>query len=149
MSFAIFVARVAASVTLAALLVVSTRWADLLKALRVLRVPEVFVVVLGMTYRYIFLFLRALENLLLARSSRTVGQTDDQERRRWIGASMGTLMGKSFKTSNDVYQAFVARCFTGDVRTITNFHMRDEDWLFVSLSLVLLAAALLVDLGIR
>ncbi|MGA7669140.1 MAG: cobalt ECF transporter T component CbiQ [Nitrolancea sp.] len=148
MSFIIFISRVAASVTLAALLVVTTRWSDLLKSMRVFRVPEVFIVVLGMTYRYIFLLLKALENLFLARASRTVGQSTEQERRRWIGASMGTLLGKSFKTSNDVYQAMVARGFTGDVRTITNFAMRDEDWLFVAVAAVVLASALLLDMGL-
>lgn len=148
MSFAIFVSRVATSVTLAALLVVTTRWSDLLKAMRVFRVPEVFIVVLGMTYRYIFLLLKALENLFLARVSRTVGESTEQERRRWIGSSMGTLLGKSFKTSNDVYQAMVARGFTGDVRTITNFAMRDEDWLFMAAAAVILASALLLDMGL-
>ncbi len=148
MSFVIFVSRVTASVTLAALLVVTTRWSDLLKAMRVFRVPEVFIVVLGMTYRYIFLLLKALENLFLARASRTVGVSSEQERRRWIGSSMGTMLGKSFKTSNDVYQAMVARGFTGDVRTITNFAMRDEDWLFIALSAVILASALLLDMGL-
>ncbi len=148
MSFVIFVTRVAASVTLAALLVVTTRWSDLLKAMRVFRVPEVFIVVLGMTYRYIFLLLKSLENLFLARASRTVGESSERERRRWIGSSMGTLLGKSFKTSNDVYMAMVARGFTGDVRTITNFAMRDEDWLFVAVSAVILASALLLDMGL-
>ncbi len=148
-SLAIFVTRVSASVSLAILLVVTTQWADLLKALRVIRVPSVFIVVLGMTYRYIFLLLQTVENLFLARSSRTVGRPTDAEQRRWIGSSMGTLMGKSFKTSNDVYQAMVARGFTGDVYTISDFKMRDEDWLFVSLSVVLLALALIFDLGLR
>jgi energy-coupling factor transporter transmembrane protein EcfT len=43
----------------------------------------------------------------------------------------------------------VARGFGGDVRTISQFQMRDEDWLFVALSVALLAIALLVDLGLR
>lgn len=149
LSVLIFVTRVTASVSLAVLLVVTTRWADLLKGMRALGLPEVFIVVLGMTYRYIFLFLRALENLVLARASRTVGETTDNERRGWIGTSMGSLLSKSMKTSNDVYQAMVARGFTGDVRTLTDFTMRDEDWLFFTAGVVLLAAALLVDLGLR
>jgi cobalt/nickel transport system permease protein len=149
LSMAIFVTRVSTSVSLAILLVVTTQWADLLKALRVIRVPSVFIVVLGMTYRYIFLFLQTVENLFLARASRSVGRATEAEQRRWIGSSMGALMSKSFKTSNDVYQAMVARGFTGDVYTISNFQMRDEDWLFVSASVVILAVALLFDLGLR
>jgi hypothetical protein len=53
----LFVSRVGVSVSLAVLLVVTTPWADVLKSLRALRTPQVFVLVLSMTYRYIFLFL--------------------------------------------------------------------------------------------
>jgi cobalt ECF transporter T component CbiQ len=148
-SAAIFVTRVAVSVSLAVLLVVTTRWADLLKALRVLRIPSAFIVVLGMTYRYIFLFLQTVENLFLARASRTVGISSEREQRHWIGNGMGSLMSKSFTTSNAVYLAMVARGFTGDVRTLSDFAMRDEDWLLVSSGIVLLAVALMVDMGLR
>ena len=41
--------RVCASVSLAILLILTTKWADILKSLRVLRVPSVFVLVLAMT----------------------------------------------------------------------------------------------------
>ena len=44
--------RVGASVSIAVLLVLTTRWTSLLKALRVLHVPQAFVLILGMTYRY-------------------------------------------------------------------------------------------------
>ena len=43
-----------------------------LKALRVLRVPVVVVVVLGMTYRYILLLLEIAHEMFEARRSRTV-----------------------------------------------------------------------------
>jgi cobalt/nickel transport system permease protein len=148
-SGAAFVTRVAASVSLAVLLVTTTRWADLLKAMRVLRLPAIFIVILGMTYRYVFLFLQLVERLFLARASRTVGDTAAREQRQWLGGGMGTLLGKSFKTSNDVYVAMVARGFTGDVRTMSEFRMRDEDWLLLAAGVVALAMALLVDLGLR
>jgi cobalt/nickel transport system permease protein len=149
LSGGLFISRVAASVSLAVLLVVTTTWADLLKALRSLRAPSIFIVVLGMTYRYIFLFLHTVEHLFLARASRTVSAGADSEQRRWIGATMGTLMSKSFKTSNDVYLAMVARGFTGEFRTMNNFKMRDEDWLFVFTSIVVLGAGLMLDMTLR
>jgi cobalt/nickel transport system permease protein len=147
-SVATFVTRVVTSVSFGVLLVMTTRWADLLKALRVLRVPEVFIVVLGMTYRYIFLFLRSVESLFMARSSRTVGTTSEQERRQWVGATAGMMLSKSMQMSNDVYQAMVARGFSGDVRTLTTFSMRDEDWLFVAVGVVLLSVTLLADMAL-
>ena len=131
------------------MLVVTTRWADLLKAMRVLRIPTVFIVVLGMTYRYIFLFLQKVESLFLARASRTVGRSNDGEQRRWVGNTMGALLSKSFQTSSDVYQAMVARGFTGEMHTLSTLQMRDEDWLMASLGVVILAGALLVEQGLR
>ena len=63
----------AVSVSLAVLLVLTTPWADLLKSLQAMRVPQVFVLVLSMTYRYIFLFLHTLNGMFEARKSRRRG----------------------------------------------------------------------------
>ena len=89
---AIFVLRVGASVSLAILLILTTRWADILKSLRVLRVPTVFVIVLSMTYRYIFLLLHTANGMFLARKSRMVAHTSGKEERWWIVSAIGVLM---------------------------------------------------------
>lgn len=138
----VFIARVGVSVSLAVLLVLTTRWADLLKTLRVLRVPEVFVLVLSMTYRYLFLFLHTLGGMLEARRSRTVGRTGGAEQRRWIVASIGCLMRRSFQMSSDVYSAMHARGFTGHIRSHSTYRMTGADWLALGGSVLLAAAAL-------
>jgi len=147
-SAALFIARVGTSVSLAVLLVLTTRWARLLKALRVLHVPEAFVIVLGMTYRYLFLFLHLANNMFLARQSRTVGPTSGAEQRRWTATTAGALFSKSMKMSGDVHQAMLARGFRGDLRTLADFHMGDSDWLLVAAGLFLAAALLLLDRGL-
>ena len=123
----IFVSRVGVSVSLAVLLVLTTPWADVLKSLRALKVPQVFVLVLSMAYRYIFLFLHTANGILLARKSRVVGRTSGSEQRRWITGTMGNLMGRAFKMSNDVYAAMLARGFGGEVRTFTTYSLRAAD----------------------
>jgi cobalt/nickel transport system permease protein len=125
----LFVSRVGVSVSLAVLMVVTTPWADVLKSLRALRTPQVFVLVLSMTYRYIFLFLHTANGMLLARKSRVVGRTTGGEQRRWITGTMGNLMSRAFKMSNDVYAAMLARGFTGEVRVYSTYRMRAADWL--------------------
>ncbi len=125
----LFVSRVGVSVSLAVLLVVTTPWSDVLKSLRSLRVPQVFILVLSMTYRYIFLFLHTANGILLARKSRVVGRATGGEQRRWITGTMGNLMGRAFKMSNDVYAAMLARGFTGEARTYSTYRMHSADWL--------------------
>jgi cobalt/nickel transport system permease protein len=141
----LFISRVAVSVSLAVLLVVTTPWADVLKSLKALRVPQVFVLVLSMTYRYIFLFLHTANGILLARKSRMVGRASGAEQRRWITGTMGNLMSRAFKMSNDVYAAMLARGFTGEARSYTTYRMRFADW--AGLTLVAAVAVLAVLAG--
>ncbi len=137
----VFVARVGVSVSLAVLLILSTRWADILKSLSALRVPSIFIVILAMTYRYIFLFLHTANGMFLARKSRSVAYTSGQEQRWWIVSSMGSLMSRSFRLSEDVYQAMLARGFDGRIRTFDDYHPGAADWLFLAGSLVLAVLA--------
>ncbi len=144
-SAVVFVARVGVSVSLAVMLVLTTPWADLLKGLHALKVPSVFVLVLSMGYRYIFLFLHTLNGMFEARKSRVVARLGGGEDRRWITRSMGALMSRSFKMSNDVYAAMLARGFTGEIRTYTRFRMRLQDWASVAGALAI--AALTLPMG--
>ncbi|HET6319650.1 MAG TPA: cobalt ECF transporter T component CbiQ [Chloroflexota bacterium] len=138
----VFVARVGVNVSLAVMLVLTTPWADLLKSMHALKVPGVFVLVLSMTYRYIFLFLHTLNGLFEARKSRVVARLGGGEDRRWITRSMGALMSRSFKMSNDVYAAMLARGFTGEVRAYSSYRMRLQDWLALVVAVAIAAATL-------
>jgi cobalt/nickel transport system permease protein len=141
----LLVMRVGVSVSLAVLLVMTTPWADILKSLRAIRVPQIFVLILSMTYRYIFLFLHTINGIFLARRSRLVARTRGAEQRRWIGGTLGNLMSRSFKMSNDVYAAMLARGFTGEMRAYTTFAMTGRDWLLLGASVGVAAGLLVVD----
>ena len=134
------ISRVLTSATLAITLVLTTPWAHVLKALRVLRVPVVFVVILGMTYRYIFLLLQTARDMFESRRSRTVGRLDAAEQRRLATASIGVLMTKSFQLSSDVYLAMQSRGFRGEVYVLDEFSLHARDWIALAL-FVLVAAA--------
>ncbi len=120
--------RVSTSVSLGMLLVLTTPWNTLLKALHVLRVPDSFILILGMTFRYIHLLLNTLDDMLLSRKSRVVGRLDGATQRRVIGATAGTLLGKSLALSGDVYLAMQSRGYRGSPRTLDTFVMRGRDW---------------------
>lgn len=121
------VARAETAATLSALLVLTTPWPHLLKSLRTFRVPVLLVMVLGMTYRYIFSILRTAVDMLESRKSRTVGQLTPAEQRRIMVASAGVLLGKSLQMSDEVHQAMLSRGFRGEVRLLDDFRLRLED----------------------
>jgi len=120
--------RVETAATLALLLVFTTPWSHVLKALRIFRVPVVFVVILGMTCRYILLMLETAHEMFESRQSRTVGRLDGPARRRMAVSSAGVLLSRTFQLSGDVYLAMQARGFRGEVYVLDEFRMVARDW---------------------
>lgn len=133
--------RVETAVTLSLLLILTTLWTHVLKALSVLGVPVVFIVILGMTHRYIFLMLQTARDMFESRRSRTVGDLDGRERRRLAAASVGVLLTKSFHLSGEVYLAMQSRGFRGEVDTLDDFEMRPRDWAALCLFVLAVAVA--------
>lgn len=126
---ALLVMRVAVSVSLAVLVALSTRWSELLQALRSFRVPAVFVLILSMTYRYIYLLLGLAADMYEARASRLSGSAGPREDRRFAAASAGSLLGKSFALSADVYAAMVSRGYRGEPHSRRHLRLSPADLL--------------------
>jgi cobalt/nickel transport system permease protein len=134
---AMLVMRVAASVSMAVLLVVTTQWIRLLKALYVLKTPEVVIMILAMTYRYIHLFLRTVEGMFLAKKSREISDLRLKEQHGWIASRLGVLVGKSYRLSNDVHMAMTSRGWTGNPTLMDDFTINSIDKLWIAITLAI------------
>ncbi len=139
-SFLILRAETAA--TLAALLVLCTPWAQILRALRWFRIPAVLVAILGMTYRYIFLLLQSAQDMFEAREARLIGVLEPADRRRLAAASAGLLLSKTIQLGSEVHSAMQARGFRGEVRLLDEPRLERTDWLAAAAFVGLAGAAL-------
>ncbi len=137
--------RVSTSLSLAMMLVLTTPWNTVLAALGVLHVPDVFILILGMTYRYIYLLLHTANDMFLSRKSRTVGRLTDAEARRTLASVSATLLDKSLALSGEVYLAMQSRGFRGSLVTLKPIRMTWGDW--VGLGIGLASAGLAIFLG--
>jgi cobalt ECF transporter T component CbiQ len=136
-SVALIVTRVATSISLVVLVTMTTRWSRLLAGLRALFVPRLFVLVLGMTYRYVFYLLNAVTDMYTARQARTVARDADvASGRAFVAASAGALFGKAHALSDEVHMAMVARGYDGNSRTLDAARVRLLDVEFALLALV-------------
>jgi cobalt/nickel transport system permease protein len=122
------IARAETAATLSGLMVLTTPWPRVLKALRTFRCPMVFVAILGMTYRYLFVMLQTAFEMFESRKSRTVGVSSPEERRRLAASAAGVLLSKSIHLSNDVHLAMQSRGFRGEVYLIHEFRASSADW---------------------
>jgi cobalt ECF transporter T component CbiQ len=122
------ISRAETAATLSALLVLTTPWPWVLKALRTFRCPAVFVVILGMTYRYVFVILETALDMFESRKSRTVGVLEPADRRRLSAATAGVLLSKSLQLSGEVHLAMQSRGFRGEVHIMQDFRAKASDW---------------------
>ncbi|MCC7157632.1 MAG: cobalt ECF transporter T component CbiQ [Bryobacterales bacterium] len=122
-------ARALATSTVGTLLVFTTPWNLVLKAMRWFRVPLVAVVLIGTTYRYIFLFLETAIDMMQSKKSRIVGRLPLAEKRRLAAAGIGVLLSKAFDLAGEVHLAMQARGYRGEVRVFDDFRMRGRDWI--------------------
>jgi cobalt/nickel transport system permease protein len=138
------VARVEAAVTLTTMLVLTTPWQQVLKALRSLYVPKEIVMMLMMAHRYIFLLSENATQMFESRESRRVGILRGQEQRRLGSQTAGVLMSKSIDLGQEVFLAMQSRGYRGEVQILeeTKITWRDSLALCVFVTVAVLAIGL-------
>ena len=138
------VARVAAGAGFGLLVVWTTRWTDLLRALGSMGVPDVVVATLAMTQKQIMSLLRTVENMHLARESRMLSNGTASLNRGWVVERMAFVARRSMKTADDVYDAMVARGFAGEMPSLVRLRAtaRDAVWIAASIAVCVLVVGL-------
>ena len=139
----LFISRVATSVSIVALLTLTTRWNLILKSLRVFKIPLIFVMVLEMTYRYIFLLIKTVKEMHLARRSRTIKKHGLEKGRNWVAGRIGYLFRKSYDLSQKVHFAMLSRGYTGEAKTLSQPKINRVDYGWSILSLAIIGIVLL------
>ncbi|MBK5211662.1 MAG: cobalt ECF transporter T component CbiQ [Coriobacteriia bacterium] len=132
--------RVVASAGFALLIVWTMRWTDLLSALSQMKVPDIIVATLAMAQKQIVSLMRTVEQIHLARESRTLGKGTTAENRRWVTERIAFVLQKSVKTADDVYDAMLARGYSGSMRVLhrTSATVRDRSYVALSAGIAVL-----------
>lgn len=108
------------SVQAAVLLAATTRFADLLTALKQLRTPRLFVTIITLMWRYLFVIGEEARRLLRARASRSASAAGRRPggnlpwRARVTGGLAGSLLLRSLERSDRVYAAMLSRGYNGE-----------------------------------
>lgn len=109
-----FILRAAVCVSLVLLLTATTRPDRLFSGLRSLGVPRVFVMLLTMMERYLWVLVRIAEEIHLAKISRSITGGTVRDEQAWVAAGMGSLFRRTRSLGHEVYLAMVSRGYTGE-----------------------------------
>lgn len=129
------------SIQAAILLVAVTQFPDLIHALEHLHVPAMLTTIVAFLYRYLFVLTDEVFRLMRAREARSAtlpGQRSGGSliwRGRIAGHMAGQLFLRSYERSDRIYNAMLARGYTGQLRTLHPHSMTRTDWLAGALAL--------------
>ena len=132
------------SVQMAILLVATTQFPDLIHAFEHLKTPRTLTTIIAFLYRYLFVLTDEAYRLLRARSARSAGLPGKHRggslfwRAKVTGSMAGQLFLRSYERSDRIYNAMLARGYSGHIRTLNPHTMQRSDWLMLILSVLLL-----------
>ena len=142
------VLRVVTSISYSMLVILTTRWTKIISSLKAIGVPNIFVVIASISYRYIFLLLESAEKLYLAKKMRTI-KTDIKQEQNWVGSIVGILAVKTHHLSREVHQGMISRGFSKDIVFLRQEGINILDILSIIFILMIDIAILYMDRSIK
>ena len=145
-TFASIFIKCGLTVIVSILLVSTTGMIKLSEALRMLKVPKIFVLQLLLTYRYISVLLEEVSRMLIAYSLRAPNQKGVS--RKALGSFVGQLLLRTMDRAQRVYQSMNLRGFNGDYNSCHDYEMRVNDIAYIIVWSMLFIIARFYDVPI-
>ncbi len=122
--------------------------ADLAHALHSLKLPAKLVLLLLITYRYIFLIEDELQTMLRAAKIRNFQPNTSLHCYKTYANLLGMLFVRSAERAQRVHKAMLCRGFDGRFHSLTEYHDRAQDYFFLSFILIFSTILALSELRI-
>ncbi|RJR19565.1 MAG: hypothetical protein C4581_04760 [Nitrospiraceae bacterium] len=120
--------RVMNSLALSFLVLATTSLPEIIRALKVLRVPDSFLMIITLTFKYIFIFTKTVEDMFLAKKSRLAVHTGNAESRRWIAGRLAFIFRRTRMRCEEIFKAMLSRGFADEVRIYKFSRLAALDW---------------------
>ncbi|EDS78352.1 cobalt ECF transporter T component CbiQ [Clostridium massiliodielmoense] len=106
-----------ASVSCLYFLALTTPIVEVLSVLKKLKVPKLFIELMGLIYRLIFVLFETMNTIYVSQTGR-LGYSTIKKGYRSLGQLVTTLFIRAYKKSQDMYTAMEARCYNGEINVI-------------------------------
>ena len=121
--------RVLNSLSVSFLILYTTPFPEIIKALKVLKVPDTFLIIISLAYKYIFIFARIITDMHLAKKSRLAGAVKMAEARDWMAGRIAFIFKKTQLECDDVFKAMIGRGFSGEIKLYQYQKITRRDWI--------------------
>ena len=128
--------KVFITIVLVNILSYTTKWNDIVKALKVLFVPDLFILIFSITINYIYILGEIALNMLYALKLRSIGK--NKEKGNSILRIIGNLFLKSKIMAEEMYSAMECRGFTGEYKSTAKFTIKGIDIVYIIILIIIL-----------
>ncbi|MFH2144181.1 MAG: energy-coupling factor transporter transmembrane component T [Bacteroidota bacterium] len=127
--------RVLNSISFAMLIVFTTSFPAFIKSFKIVLIPDAFLMVISLAYKYIFILSRTIEDTYLALKSRLIGNVRNSNLRKIISGRIFFIFKHSVSNYKNTYNAMVSRGYRGDVKLGLISRLKVKD--FVALCIII------------
>ncbi len=124
----LIIIRALAAVTLALIMLATTRFDITIKALYALKVPGTLVQMLMFTYRYIFVITDEFSRMWESMECKGFRLKANYHGLSIFGNILGMIIIKSYDRTRRVYESMVAKGYSGKPNTLVHLHMSTKDY---------------------
>jgi len=121
--------KVFATITAVNILSYSSRWSSITSALKRFFVPDIFILVLDITIKYISMLGEFSVEMLYGLKLRSVGR--NKSKYNSMAGIVGTLFLKSTEMAEDMYSAMECRGYTGEYKIYNRFKIGLGDFVYL------------------
>ena len=125
--------KVLVTITAIGILSVNTRWNAITGALKRFYIPDIFIFILDITIKYMYLLGEFALHMLYALRLRSVGRNSSKYSS--MAGIAGTVFLQSKEMAEDMYHAMECRGFTGEYPVFHKSKLRLPDYLYIVLNL--------------
>lgn len=108
--------RVVNSLSLSFLVLHTTPFTEMIKALKIMKVPDSFLMIITLAYKYIFIFARTVEDMHLAKKSKLVRQINNSEAGKWAAGRIGFIFNRTRLRCEEIFKAMLGRGFSDEIK---------------------------------
>jgi cobalt/nickel transport system permease protein len=125
--------KVFASITVVGLLSHTTKWSLLTKALKRFYVPDIFILILDITIKYIYRLGELSLSMFYALKLRSVGRNN--KKYTSMAGVAGTMFLESMEMAEEMYHAMECRGFSGEYHRMEKSKFKWMDYFYVTIHL--------------
>jgi cobalt/nickel transport system permease protein len=127
--------RVLNSVSFAFLIVFTTPFSSFIKSFKIIGIPDMFLMIIALAYKYIFILSRTIEETYFALKSRLSGNIKSSSIRKLISGRIFFIFKRSVIIYESTYYAMVSRGYNGKVKLHSQYNFKIID--FVAFTIVI------------